>query len=101
MLAVVLMILGVFALLSGAILLLRAYSADAPGERLLLLAGAAVVVPGALFGTASLLERLAGSAARREAEGEPLLPVRWGAEERFGADDQGNGFCPDEPGVRQ
>ena len=102
-LAVVLMILGVFALLSIGILTLRAHFADAPREQLLLLGAWAVVGPGLLFVTASLLEWLAGSAARRKRlEGEPLLPVRWGAAPgRMAPDDRGEGFYPEEPGVRQ
>lgn len=102
-LAVVLMILAVFALLSSAILIVQAHFAGASRGQLLLLGAAMVVVPGLLIGTASLLEWLAGSAARRQrSNDEPLLPVRWGAgADRFATEEQGNGICPDEPRVRE
>lgn len=102
-LAVVLMILGVFVLLSIGILCLRAHFSGAPAEQLLLFGSWAVVGPGLLVVTASLLEWLAASAARRRRlQGEPLLPVRWGAaSDRFGAGERGEGIYPEEPGVRE
>jgi hypothetical protein len=102
--AVVLMILGVFALLCLAILTLRAHLYGAPREQLILFGGWAVVGPGLLLVVASFLEWLAGSMARQSrCEGDMRLPVGWhstydGVREY---DQDGDRFFPDEPGVRE
>jgi hypothetical protein len=103
LLAVMLMIVGVFVALCFVALVFRAYFVTgAPPERVLLGGAWAVVGPALLFVTASLLEWLAGSRSRRRAE-EPVVPVRWGAaSERFGERDGGeDGFFPDETSVRE
>jgi len=103
LLAVMLMIIGVFVALCFVAFVLRAYFVTgAPPERLLLGGAWAVLGPALLFVTASMLEWLAGSRSRRREE-EPRLPVRWGAaSERFGGRDGGeDGFFPEETAVRE